>query len=110
MATRIRSAKAGKVTRTSPKQVLAEYKQRVMNYIYALKNPGQQLAFSVTGYRTEGGVKKPNTISVPETLAIVGTAAKLGKLVVLRTSGVEDGGQINFYFVDTPASTPIDLL
>lgn len=101
---------AVKATRTSAKQLLAEYQKRAMNYIYTLKNPGQQLAFSVTGYRTEGGVKKPNTISVPETLAIVGTAAKLGKLVVLRTSGVEDGGQINFYFVDVPPSTPDELL
>ena len=45
----------------------------------------------------------------PEVLAIVGTATTLGKDVLVTTSGHEDGGQINFYFVDKQLPLPNEL-
>jgi hypothetical protein len=94
--------------RLSAKQKLTQYKHDALTFINILKRPAQQLAFSVSGYqKTEGGGKKPNVLSAPELLAIVGTAAKLGKQVHVSISGVDDGGQLNFYFVDAPPATPM---
>jgi hypothetical protein len=99
-----------KAIRLTPKQKLQNYKQAALAFISRLKNPTQQLAFSVTGYQVSPTGKKPNALSAPELLAIVGTAAKLGKYVRVSTSGIEDGGQLNFYFVDAPLTTPFELL
>jgi hypothetical protein len=64
---------------------------------------------SVKGYETVNGVKKPSMIPVPELLAIVGTAKRLGKNIQINTSGVDDGGQVDFVFVDAPPAVPFDL-
>src|ERR1039458_7032469 len=41
--------------------------------------------------------------------AIVSTAAKLGKSITVTSSGIDDGGQLNFYFTDRPAGLPDEL-
>jgi hypothetical protein len=98
------------VTRLSAKQKLTNYKQAALTFIRQLATPDKQSAFSVTAYQVVAGVKKPNALSAPELVAIVGTAAKLGKQVHVTISGVDDGGQLNFYFVDAPTNTPFELL
>jgi len=97
------------VTRLSAKQKLTNYKQAALTFIHQQANPNRQSAFSVAAYQVVAGGKKPNALSAPELVAIVGTAAKLGKQVHVTISGVDDGGQLNFYFVDVPA-TPFELL
>jgi hypothetical protein len=97
------------VTRITLKQKFEAYRSAAVSYAYQLRNPNQQLAFSVKGYEVTPTGKKPNAVSAPELLAIVSTAAKLGKYVRISTSGVEDGGQLNFYFTDQPADCPTEL-
>jgi hypothetical protein len=91
------------------KQKFEAYRLAAAIYIHQLRNPNQQLAFSVKGYEVTPTGKKPNALSAPELLAIVSTAAKLGKYVRVSTSGVEDDGQLNFYFTDQPADRPDEL-
>jgi hypothetical protein len=98
-----------KAVRVSLKQRFADYRQFASNYIYSLQHPTRQLAFSVKGYEVTPTGKKPNVLSAPEVLAIVGTAATLGKDVLVTTSGIEDGGQINFYFMDKQLPLPNEL-
>lgn len=50
--------KKEKTTRTSTKQLLAEYKSKAMNYIQELRNPRMTSAFSVAGYIVDGDKKK----------------------------------------------------
>lgn len=95
--------------RVSAKQKLAAYKTSAFAYIRTLRNPSSQSAFSVKGYEVTPTGKKPNALSAPELLAIVNTARKLGKIVQLTTSGISDGGQLDFQFVDAPADIPSDL-
>jgi hypothetical protein len=101
--------KAIAVTRVSAKQKLDAYKGAAFIYISKLRTPGTQSAFSVKGYEVTPTGKKPNALSAPELLAIVNTARKLGKIVQLTTSGISDGGQLDFQFVDAPADIPSDL-
>lgn len=101
--------KVKSLPRVSAKQKLVDYKQKVYAYIQLLRNPSSTSAFSVTGYSVVAGVKRPNTISVPELLAIVGTAGQLGKQVHVSVSGREDGGQVNFIYVDQVAPVPAEL-
>ena len=103
-------AKKKPVTRTSAKQKFADYKTRALAFINLTKYPSNQSAFSVTGYNVTAGVKKPNALSAPELIAIVGTAQKLGKIVQVTISGIADGGQLDFRFVDSFPSIPNDLL
>ena len=67
-------------------------------------------AFSVRGYEVTTTGKKPNVFHVPELLAIVATAARLGKKVEVTVSGVGDAAQVDFRFVDTAPSVPNDLV
>jgi hypothetical protein len=98
-------------TRISAKQKFENYKSRALAFISKLRYPNTESFFSVTGYEVVNGMKKPNHISVPEMLAIVGTAKRLGKNIQVNTSGVGDGGQIDFVFVDAPNPTvPFELL
>jgi hypothetical protein len=99
----------GHNTRTSLKQKFTAYRAAVSNYIYSLQNPAHTLAFSVKGYEVTPTGKKPNALSAPELLAIVNTANKLDKRVELRTSGVGDGGQLDFSFVDISAGVPAEM-
>ena len=62
------------------------------------------------GYDVTTTGKKPNAFNVPELLAIIGTAAKLGKKVEVTVSGVGDAAQVDFRFVDTAPSVPNDLV
>lgn len=98
---------AVKITRTSPKQLLAAYKVAAMAFINSLRYANTEPFFSVKGYEVVNGAKKPNSISVPELLAIVGTAKRLGKNIIVQTSGVADGGQIDFVFTNDPARVTI---
>jgi hypothetical protein len=77
----------------------------VKTYAVALRTAKTQIAFSITGYTKE---KKPNAISVPELIAIVGTAQKLGQQVTLSISGVEDGATLSVRFTDNVV-LPYDL-
>ena len=97
-------------TRTSAKQKLTAYKEAALGFIHTLRYPTTQSFFSVKGYEVTPTGKKPNHISVPELLAIVGTAKRLNKNIQLNTSGVDDGGQIDLSFVDAAPSVPFDLL
>lgn len=71
--------------------------------------PNAQEAFSVKAYEVTPTGKKPNALSAPEVAAIVGTAAKLGKKVEVRLTGVGDGGTLQFLFVDQNPSIPAEL-
>jgi hypothetical protein len=93
-------------TRVSSKEKFNTYKNAVYAYIQALQHPGRQQAFSLTAYEVTPTGKKPNALSVPEVLAIVGTASKLGKNVQIEISGVGDNATLSAYFVDRPAPTP----
>lgn len=95
--------------RVSAKQKFEAYKHKALVYITSLRNPLSKAAFSVASYVTIAGVKKPSTISVPELLAIVGTAGQLGKEVRVTVSGREDGGQVNFIYVDQIPAIPNEL-
>ena len=97
-------------TRTSAKQKLTAYKEAALGFISTLRYPTTQSFFSVKGYEVTPTGKKPSHISVPELLAIVGTAKRLGKNIQLSTSGVDDGGQIDVLFVDAAPSVPFNLL
>jgi hypothetical protein len=97
-------------TRTSAKQKLTAYKERALLFIRMLRYPDTRAFFSVKGYEITPTGKKPSHISVPELLAIVGTAKRLGKNIQLSTSGVDDGGQIDVLFVDAAPGVPLDLL
>ena len=101
--------KASKATRTSAKQKFAEFKTQVFQYISQLRNPASRFAFSVKGYEVVAQVKKPNVISVPELLAIVGTAGQLGKEVRVTASQSGDFAQLNFLYVDQPLDVPLAL-
>lgn len=91
------------ITRLTPTQKLAAYKVAALAFINTLRYASTESFFSVKGYETVNGAKKPSTISVPELLAIVGTAKRLGKQIIVQTSGVDDGGQIDFVFANDPA-------
>ena len=97
------------VTRVSAKQKFEAYKANALAFINTLRYPTTQSFFSVKGYeKTPTGVK-PNVINVPELLAIVGTATKLGKRIEVRTSGADMGGQIDIVLVDAVPPMPFDL-
>lgn len=99
-------------TRLSAKQKLENYKSCALLFIKKLRNPMTQIGFSVSGYEVTPTGKKPNTLSAPELLAIVGTAQRLGKNVQLSISGTDDQARINFQFVDNNLtfSIPVELL
>ncbi len=99
-----------KTTRTSAKVKLAEYKIRALQFIHSLRYPGTQNIFTIKGYEKVNGVAKPNHASVPELLAIVGTANKLGKKVQISVNGYSDGAELSFDFVDAGGSIPFELL
>lgn len=102
--------KKSEVTRVSAKQKFENYKSLALQFINTLRYPLTQTAFSITAYQVVPGVgKKPNAISAPELGAIVGTARKLGKLVQVNFTGVDDGGTLNFVFVDSMPPTPNEL-
>lgn len=98
-----------KISKPTLKEKFAAYRSAVSTYIYQLQNPGRQIAFSVKGYEVTPTGKKPNALSAPEVLAIVLTAEKLGKNITVTTSGLDDGGQLNFYFTDKPAERPSEM-
>ena len=102
-------AKQSTTPRVSLKQKFAAYRSAASSYIYQLQNPSTEQFFSVKGYEKVEGRLKPNVINVPELLAIVGTANRLGKGITITTSGVELGGQINIQFVDRPTAIPVEL-
>ena len=95
--------------RTSLKQKFAGYRSIASSYIYSLQNPGTNSFFSVKSYETTPTGKKPNAVNVPELLAIVGTAKRLGKTVRLDISGVGDAAKLDVVLVDTPAILPAEL-
>ena len=97
------------VTRVSAKQKFETYKVSALAFISKLRYPNTQSFFSVKGYeKTPTGVK-PNVINVPELLAIVGTAAKLGKRIEVRTSGAGMDSQIDIVLVDAVPPVPFNL-
>ena len=96
-------------TRTSLKQKFEEYRNAASAYVYRLQNPYDTSFFSVKAYETTPTGKKPNAVNVPELLAIVGTAKKLGKTVRLDISGVGDTAQLDVVLVDTPPALPAEL-
>jgi len=104
-------AKKIKIARITPKQKFLAYKELALNYIGKLRNPGTKNAFFVTAYNVQAGtgIKKPNTLSAPELLAIVGTAGQLGKEVRITVSGHDDSAQLNFQYVDVALNIPSDL-
>jgi hypothetical protein len=102
-------ARKAKITLKSVQEQFAAYRDAATRYIYSLQNPNTEQFFSVKGYEKVEGVLRPGKISVPELLAIVGTANRLGKNITITTSGVENGGQINVQFVDRPAAIPAEL-
>jgi hypothetical protein len=102
-------ARKAKITLKSVQEQFAAYRGAATSYIYSLQNPHTEQFFAVKGYEKIDGVLKPGKISVPELLAIVGTANRLGKNITITTSGVENGGQINVQFVDRPANIPSEL-
>ena len=91
------------------KEKFAAYRSAASSYIYTLQNPINSQFFSVKGYEKVEGRLKPNVINVPELLAIVGTANRLGKNIAITTSGVDNGGQINVQFVDRPEPLPAEM-
>ncbi len=97
--------------RVTPKQKFAAYKESALRYIGQLRNPGTRSAFFVASYNVQPGtgIKKPNTLSAPELLAIVGTARQLGKEVRITVSGRDDNAQLNFEYVDVVPAIPLDL-
>jgi len=99
----------GKTTRTSAKQKFGAYKDLALTYIRTLRNPASQSAFFVKGYEVTPTGKKPNAVNIPELLAIVGTAAKLGKDVRIVVSGQGDAAQLEFSFVDQSPNVPSEL-
>jgi hypothetical protein len=98
------------VTRISAKQKFEAYKTAALQYIRTLRNPATQSFFSVVGYEKVDGKLKPSTISAPELLAIVGTAKRLGKNIQINTFGADNGGRLDFIFVDEPADIPQNLI
>ena len=98
-----------KITLKSVQEQFAAYRNAATNYIYSLQHPTNEQFFSVKGYEKVEGRLKPNVINVPELLAIVGTANRLGKNITITTSGVDNGGQVNVQFVDRPAPLPAEL-
>jgi hypothetical protein len=98
-----------KITLKSVQEQFAAYRNAATSYISSLRNPRTEDFFSVKGYEKIEGVLKPGKISVPELIAIVGTANRLGKNITITTSGVENGGQINVQFVDRPAGVPVEI-
>jgi hypothetical protein len=107
MATKIRKFKVVKPTLKAVQAQFAAYKVNALALINKFRYAGAETFFSVKGYEKVEGKLKPNVINVPELLAIVGTAKRLGKLVVLTTSGVEDGGQVNVLLQDDPSRVVI---
>jgi hypothetical protein len=107
MATKIRKTKVVKPTLKQIQAQFAAYKVNARALINKFRYAGTESFFSVKGYEVVNGVKKPNSISVPELLAIVGTAKQLGKVIVVQTSGVSDSGQVDFVFQDDPTRVPI---
>ena len=96
-------------TRTSLKQKFAAYRTAASEYVYRLQTPYGTPFFSVKAYETTPTGKKPNAVNVPELLAIVGTAKKLGKTIRLDISGVGDTAQLDVVLVDTPPALPAEL-
>ena len=96
-------------TRTSLKQKFAAYRAAASAYVYLLQHPYNTPFFSVKAYETTPTGKKPNAVNVPELLAIVGTAKKLGKTVRLDISGVGDTAQLDVVLVGTPQALPAEL-
>ena len=109
MAIRKNTKKAAKTTRTSAKAKLTEYKLLALQFINSLRYPGTQNIFTIKGYEKVNGVTKPNHASIPELLAIVGTATKLGKKVQISVNGYIDGAELSFDFVDAPPAIPSEL-
>ena len=81
--------------RTSPKQKFEAYRLKARTFINEILYPRTQTIFTIASYSAD---KKPNAASVPELLAIVGTAQKLGKKVQVEISGINE---LKFVFVDT---------
>jgi hypothetical protein len=97
-------------TRTSAKQKLEDYKFKAQEFINKLRNPEKTSAFSVRGYEVlQQGSKKPNVISVPELLAIVGTARQLGRRVEISISDSGDNARLNFTYVAELPAIPSEL-
>ena len=105
----VKKAAVSTTTRTSLKQKFQEYRAAASEYVYRLQNPYNTPFFSVKAYETTPTGKKPNAVNVPELLAIVGTAKKLGKTVRLDISGVGDTAQLDVVLVDTPPALPAEL-
>lgn len=102
-------AKQSTTPRVSLKQKFAAYREAASKYISQLRYPSTEQFFSVKGYEKVEGRLKPNVINVPELLAIIGTANRLGKNITITTSGVELGGQIDVLFVDRPTAIPVEI-
>lgn len=90
-------------TRTSAKQKFAEYRSKVSDFIHRVINPRTSTILKLASYSPD---KKPNAASVPELLAIVGTAQKLGKVVIVQISGINE---LEFAYFDKP-EYPLELL
>jgi len=101
--------KITKTTRTSPKQLLAAYKERALSYIQTLRNPVTRPAFSITTYTVTPTGKKATMFSAPELGAIVGTAGQLGKEIRVKLSGSGDDATLYFQYVDVVPNIPGDL-
>jgi len=96
-------------TRTSLKQKFQDYRTNAMSYISTLRFPKTSPAFYIKGYDVTPTGKKPNALSAPELLAIVSTAAKLGKTVTVTVSGSGEAAQVEFHFVDSTPAIPSAL-
>jgi hypothetical protein len=105
----MKKVKATATTRTSLKQKFAAYRSTASSFIYSLQNPFVTPFFSVKAYETTPTGKKPNAVNVPELLAIVGTAKKLGKIIRLDISGTGDTAQLDVLYADAPAALPAEL-
>jgi hypothetical protein len=98
-----------KTTRVSANMKHIEYKNRATAFIQSMRHPERSGIFSVKAYEVLNGAKKPSFMSVPELLAIVGIAAKLGKKVEVTVSQVGDAATVNFDFVAGTPSLPLEL-
>ncbi len=106
-----KTAKSSKstTTRTSAKQKMLAYKDLALTFINDLRYPNTRSAFSVKSYEVTAMGKKAVILSAPELLAIVSTAAKLGKTVKVSASGAGDQASLDFIFVDAAPSVPCEL-
>jgi hypothetical protein len=102
-------AVAPKTTRTSPKQLLSEYKSKALQFISDLRYLKTVNSLSITGYELKEGRKLSKSVPIPELITMVGMAAQFGKRVNCTVTGSGDDVKLNFLIQDEMPPTPNDL-